>query len=341
LEVPVDNETENMKTAVEDSKPEPKVKKLKVIKDENGVPFDGNTETRWKFDPDDLMIIGLDNLPTTDEALLEDGATTKIDERQVASVGRDGVLVDVMIVAKDIDGTLRPVVVDGRHRTRWARRANTLKLHGTGKSKVFVHARCVESDTTDEMLRVEKHTLNYVRANRNIMAQAQAAKELHDAGRKSADIALDLGVSVGTIENFVALAGGTKQLVDAVNKGAMPVSAAYKLAKLAPEKQAESVKQTLALAKAEPKGKTKVSHANAAKNRAKGKEDATPRPGIGKLRKIFNAAKGDEKVLDSLSECEPIDFIRWLLGEVSERVLPPAIKEVLKARKKKSAAPAE
>jgi hypothetical protein len=93
----------------EDIKLEAKAKKFKTVKDENGVVFDGNEETRWKFDPEDLVIIGLDDVSHEDAALLEDGATAKIDERQVASVGRDGVLVDVLIVAKDLPG-VRTVV---------------------------------------------------------------------------------------------------------------------------------------------------------------------------------------------------------------------------------------
>lgn len=328
-------DNENPETTAPTETPEPKSnKKLKKIKDANGVEFDGNTETRWRFDPDDLVIVGLDDI-TGDASLEEDGATSKLDDAMVKSVGRDGVKVEVRIIAQDVGGTLCPVVVDGRHRTRWARQANKLKLHGVGKNKVFVPCQCMPTDTADIDLRVEKHNLNWVRANRNIMAQAAAAKELHDAGRKSADIALDLGVSVGTVENFVALAGGTKQLVEAVTKGAMPVSAAYKLAKLPPEKQVESVKETLALAKASPKGKAKVSHASAAKSRAKGKADAVPRPGISKVRKIFVAAKKDVDVLKALSQCEPIDFLRWMLGEVGPTVLPAEIREVLKGRKKK------
>lgn len=329
----MDNEATENPIDAEESKPKTNgSKKLKVIKDANGVVFDGNTETRWAFDPEDLVIDGLDDLAGS-EALLEAGATSKLDEKQIASVERDGVLEDVTIVARDVAGTLRPVVVDGRHRTRWARAANK----GKRANKTVVYCHAIATDTSDELLRARKHTMNYVRANRNIMAQALAAKELHDTGRKSADIAVDLGVSVGTVENFIALAGGTKQLLDAVNKGTLPVSAAYKLAKLPAEKQAESVKETLAIAAKAPKGKARVSHATAAKGKAKGKEDSAPRPGIGKLRKIYVAAKKDEDVLKSLSSCEPIDFIRWLLGEVSERVLPSEIKEVLKTRKRAAA----
>lgn len=324
----------------ETSSPEPAekpAKKLKSIKDENDVVFDGNTETRWKFDPSDLVIVGLDDL-TGDKALEDDGASSKLDEAHVKNVGRYGVREDVVIVAKDVGGTLRPVVVDGRHRTRWARAANKAKLKPeSGEGKVFVHAICVPADSDEVALRGEKHMLNYVRAARDTMAAAKAAKELHDAGVKTADIAVRLGVSVGTAENWLALANNaTKPLLDSFAKGIVPVSAVYKLAKMKPEKQEEAVKELVNAAKASTKGRATVAKAQAAKRKSKGDEDAQPRPGIGKVRKILDAAKKNQDVLNSLSQCEPIDFIRWLLGDVSDRVLPAEIREVLKGRKKKA-----
>lgn len=302
--------------------------------DANGVPFDGNTKTRWKFNPDDVVILGIDDHCDDDDALADENVKDKLDEAQIKSVARDGVIQDIIICPKVINGELVPVVVDGRHRTRWARSVNKRAM---AKTTVFVFARCVSKEVPDDVLRVGKHTLNYVRASRNIMSQAKAAKELSDAGRKNSEIAVDLGVSVSTVENFLALVNASKAVLDAVDKGKIPVTGAYKLAKLTPEKQAEAVKETLALAKETPKGRAKVSDAQTGKKRAKGEKQASSRPGIGKVRKLYDAAREDEDVLKSLAECEPIDFIRWLLGDVGDRVLPPTIRLALKAGRKKTA----
>jgi hypothetical protein len=331
-------DTETQQQEIDNLEPEAKpAKKLKNIKDEHGDVFDGNTEVRWLFDPSDLVIVGLDDL-TGDKALEDDGASSKLDEAQVKNVGRFGVIEDVVIVAKDVGGTLRPVVVDGRHRTRWARAANKLKLKPeNGDSKVLVHCICVPADSDEASLRGTKHMLNYVRAARDTMAAAKAAKELQEASVKTADIAVRLGVSVGTVENWLALANNaTKPLIDSFQKGIVPVSAVYKLAKMKPEKQEEAVKELVSAAKASPKGRATVSKAQAAKRKSKGDDDAQPRPGIGKVRKILAAAKADAKISQALTQCEPIDFLRWLLGDVSERVLPAEIRDILKGRKKKA-----
>lgn len=303
------------------------------IEDANGVVFNGDTSIRWKFDPEQVTILGIDDNCDDDDPLADENTKSKLDDAQIKSVARDGVIQDILICPKVIGGVLTPVVVDGRHRTRWARAANQ---RGLAKNKIFIHARCVPAKVPDEVLRAGKHTLNYVRAGRNTMSQAHAVKELHDAGRKTADIAVDIGVSVSTVENLLALASASKQLLDAVSKGTIPVTGAYKLAKLPEAKQTEAVKETLALAK-ENKSRAKVSDAQAGKKRVKGDKTASTRPGIGKVRKLLDAAKEDEDVLKALSACEPIDFLRWLLGDVSERVLPAGLRLIVKVKKKKDA----
>jgi hypothetical protein len=326
-------EEEDEEDVEEEAEEEEETPPALEVEDENGVLFNGDTSIRWKFDPEQLVILGLDDHCDDDDPLADENAKSKLDDAQIKSVARDGVIQDILICAKPISGVLRPVVVDGRHRTRWARAANQ---RGLAKNKVFVHARCVSQKVPDEALRAGKHTLNYVRANRNIMSQAHAAKELSDAGRKTSDIAVDMGVSVSTVENFLALANASKQLLDAVSKGALPITAGYKLAKLPEEKQTEAVKETLAEAKA-AKARPKVADAAKAKAKAKGNKDAAKRPGIGKVRKLLEAANDDEDVREALSQCEPIDFLRWLLGDVSERVLPAGLRPLVKGKKAKTA----
>lgn len=197
-----------------------------------------------------------------------------------------------------------------------------------------MHARCVPQGVPDSILRAGKHTLNNVRASRNVLSQARAARELYDSGRKTSEIAIDMGLSVSTIENFLALAIASKPLIEAINKGMLPVTAGYKLAKLPEDKQIEAVKETLAEAKS-TKSRPKVADAAKAKAKAKGKTDAVSRPGIGKVRKLLDAVNEDEDVRAALSTCEPVDFIRWLLGDVSERVLPAAVRLIVKDKKKK------
>lgn len=309
-----------------------KKKRVKTIKDENDQVFDGSPGT-FIFDPSDVIILGLDELIDETDPLHDDGVNSKLDESQVKSVGRDGVIEPIIVTAREINGQLAPVVVDGRNRTRWLRRANELKLGG---KKKFIEAKCITA-VAEEGYRVAKHSLNYVRAARTTLSQAKAAEELQAAGHKTADIAITLGVSVSTAENFLALATASKPLTDALKKGALPVSAAYKLAKLPIEKQAEAVKTTLAAASASPKGKAKVSDAHASKRQAKGDAQAVARPGIGKVRKILDKAKEDPAVMKSLTACEPVDFLRWLLGDVSDRVLPKELRTIIRGRKKTDA----
>ena len=305
------------KKLTEDNADEPS-----CVKDLNGVTYDGNTETRWAFNPKDVFILGLDELIGEDDPLFDAEVETKLDDNMIKSVARDGVLEDISITPRVIDGTLVPCVVDGRHRTRWARAAK--------RPLIYAHNIDAEVDP-----RGAKHSANYVRATRTILGRAKAAKELSDGGRKNADIAIDLGCSVSSVENFLALAAAGKPLIDALNKGTIPITGAYKLAKLNPDKQAEAVKETLALAK-ESGTKAKVATASAGKRRAKGEKEASKRPGISAVRKILTALKDDEDIQKALSNVEPVDFLRWLVGDITDRVLPSEIRVLLKKRGKKS-----
>lgn len=333
-----DTETiENTETTTTEEAAPKRFKKTKTITDLNGRIYDGDETVRWKFDPDDVIIVGADDLGEENDPLLDPGATSKLDDGFVKSIGRDGIKTAVLVTPREIDGILRPCVVAGRHRVRAIRRAKSQKLLSS-KDKYYVPADSING--TPEDLRSAKHSENFVRVNRDIMQRAKAAEDLHGAGRKNADIALDLNVSVSTVENLLALARATKPVVDAMVKGQLPPTAAYKLAKLEPEKQAAAVKDTLAEATKATKGdkpaKAKVSHATTAKNRSKGKEapENAP-PSRSKINKILVACRADDgaKIVKALSACEPIDFLRWLAGEVTERVLPAEIREIVRGNK--------
>ena len=88
------------------------------VTDENGALFNGDTSIRWKFDPEALVILGLDDHCDDDDPLADENAKSKLDDAQIKSVARDGVIQDVLICVRNISGVLRPVLIDSRHRTR-------------------------------------------------------------------------------------------------------------------------------------------------------------------------------------------------------------------------------
>lgn len=296
-------------------------------KGSGGQLYDASRVSRFKFAPDDVVILGLDT--NDDEGPLYDASVhTPLDENMVQSVYRDGVIQDILVTPMMIDGERKPVVVDGRHRTRWARRANLLR-RSAGLEPWPVHAR----NATDKEINLlaAKHTTNFVRANRDASQKVSAATELAAAGRTKEQIAIDLGCSISSVENFLALGRAEPEVAEAVAKGEIPVTAGYKLAKLPRGKQASAVTTAVTTAR-ESGGKARVSDAIVAKKKAKGDKDANKRPSITKVRHLLEAAQEDSKIHRALSQCEPIDFLRWLLGDVTERVLPEQVRDVIRGK---------
>lgn len=289
---------------------------------------------KFSFDPEALHILGLDSDIEDDDPLFDAGIKTPLEKEHVDNVKRDGIHAEILVTPRLVDGKMVPAVVDGRTRTRWARRANQLR---GDDNQMKVDARNATADEI-EKIRVMKHALNFVRANRSPAARAHAAEELRKAGRSNKEIATDLGISVSTVENLLAFSNAAPEVKKAFESGKLTVAGAYKLAKMKVEKQPEALKETLALAAPAAKTgkpvKAKVSDAQRGRRKAKGEEPAHQRPSIGKIAKILAAAKVDKNVLEGLTKSEPLDFLRWVVGEVSERVLHADVRQVIQGKYK-------
>lgn len=342
-----DPQTENEQSEPEAAKPPKGKKKNGKTDSEAGMsgmgsvsdPFaEGYNNTpgaRFSFDPESVFIPGLDDHCDETHPLYDPGVHVPLDKEQVANVKRDGIHQEILITPYLADGVWVPAVLDGRHRTRWLRRANQLRATA-GEEKLTIDCRNATDGEIASAVAV-KHAANFVRANRHPAARAHACAELHKLGRSNKEIAIDLGVSVSTVENFMAFENAVPEVKKAFEAGKIPVAGVYKIAKLKPEKQADAVKDALALAAPPKAGKlarAKVGDAHAAKRRAKGESDATKRPGISKVRKLLDAAQADPVVFKALTATEPVDFLRWLLGDVTERVLHADVRQVIQGKYK-------
>ena len=131
-----------------------------------------------------------------------------------------------------------------------------------------------------------------------------------------------------------ALKTFVKKVRTAVEDGTIPPTAGYRLAKLPPDEQEDALQELLdqtggarGTARAAQGVKQSRSGANGS---AQAAAPANKRPGAKEIGKIRAAADADDAVMAVLQGCDGYDLCRWLLGEVTERVLPKALRDSLK-----------
>jgi ParB family chromosome partitioning protein len=266
-----------------------------------GQAFDTRRISTFLFDPDDLIIVGLDTNDGPEHPLYDEGRLKeKVPDSMVKNIMRFGVIESISIT-KVGD---KPVVVDGRRRVRAAREA-AKRQRAQGEETVKVP--CLVKRGDDEELMGILISGNEHRLDDGPIARAMKAQRLKDRGRNLAEIGVYFGVSSTAISNWLAVLDCIAEVKRAVEKGIISMSAAVELSGLSPEEQ------KAALAKMVAEGKTTVADAKNKKKASRG-ESTTRAPRKTLVKKVIEAEDA-ENVLGK-------DFIRgvlWTIGEMEPR----------------------
>jgi len=185
--------------------------------------FNAKRGNLWKFDPKDLVLIGLDTDDNEDHELYDKRVFFPLDESTVRNIMKFGVKQSVTF--RNNNGV--PEVVDGRRRVLHAREANK-RLEEIGDPPVFVPANLDYGD--DNYFSSVSISLNEIRLNDDLMTKAEkAVKLLQRNGGDIEDVAMAFGVSSMTIRNWIKLPELANPVKDAIVDGKISASAASKL----------------------------------------------------------------------------------------------------------------
>lgn len=245
------------------------------------------------FDPDKLKLI-------TDKRhhLYDPRVELEPNESLVASIVYKGV-VEPLIVWKDPE-TGETCVVDGRQRTKAARAANKI-LKSRGEPIKLVKAIVERGDP--KSLAATMTMANEGRTDVSAIDRAHRAQHLLSLGLDEATVAIVLHCSGSGLKNYLALLDCTAAVRDAVEKGQLPATQAYKLSKLEPDEQRATLAKMLKAA-----GTVKGKHARAKKMRQATGNGHRTWTEIITLRETLDA-RDDEEARNWLSALD------WVLGK--------------------------
>jgi ParB family transcriptional regulator, chromosome partitioning protein len=245
------------------------------------------------FDPEKLKLI-------TDKKhhLYDPRVDLEPNESLIASIAYKGV-VEPIIVWKDPESG-DTCVVDGRQRVKAARAANK-KLKHQGEPIKLVKAIVERGD--NKALAATMTIANEGRTDVTAIDRAKRAQHLISLGLDEATVAIALHCSTSGLKNYLALLDCTTAVKDAVEKGQLPATHAYKLSKLEPDEQRATLAKMLKAA-----GGVKGKHARAKKMRQATGNGHRTWTEIITMRETLDA-RDDEEARNWLSALD------WVLGK--------------------------
>lgn len=199
-----------------------------------GQAFDAQRESIFRFDPDDVVIIGHDTEHKKGEHPLYQELIEPTPEF-VANVGYFGVQ-EPILIAKDGDS---PIVVAGRKRVRALRLANAVRRE-RGEMPLTLSAKQVKGP--ESLLAAVMVIENEQRHELDAVARGEQVCQLALQGFPPADLATIYGRSEATIQNLQALGSATTELKRLVREGKVTAARGYTLARKSADKQRAIVK---------------------------------------------------------------------------------------------------
>jgi ParB family chromosome partitioning protein len=205
-----------------------------------GQAFDAKRSTVFNFDPDALVIIGIDTDDGPEHHLYDERIKRKgyVTAPFVDNVIEMGIIETISVTKVGNKG----VVVDGRRRVLAARKANE-KLRALGEELVLVPALLKRGD--EEGLMGVLISGNEHRMDDDPITRAEKAERLKSRGRNNVQIGKYFGVSGTAIGNWLKVLDCIAVVKNAVRAGKLSMSAAIELADLEPEKQKEALEKML------------------------------------------------------------------------------------------------
>lgn len=270
-----------------------------------GQAFDAPRKQLFMFMPEQLVIVGLDEPfedAPEDHELYDKRKDMKLDPAFVEDIILNGVMqsVDVTKVAG------KPLVVDGRQRTKGAREAKRILLkRGMSQAEVDdlirVPCRFVQMEDPATMLG-RLISANSHRHDDGIIEKAEKAARLVNLGKTQKEVSVRNGVSTSTISNWLKVLQCISAVKRAVDQELISASAAAELAGLDPKEQKRILDEMLEEAA--------TTIADAKDKAAKSAGSSAPKkPGKKIVRFIIDKH-------DDLIESNAVGAVKWAIGDL-------------------------
>jgi len=211
--------------------------------------FNASRSTIFRFDPNELVIIGIDTDDGPEHELWDARINEPKDSESLQALALD---ISVRGIGQPIivrkDGGKAQVVV-GRRRVRAARIANATLLSGTNQS-VKVPAVRRDGDALDMvgmMVAENEH-----READAFLERARKAAKMRALGASMAEVAVAFGVQVAAVRRWIRVLELDQVIIDAIRDDLIAPYAAMELSTLPREQQLEAFHMAMEAAKEQP-----------------------------------------------------------------------------------------
>lgn len=294
--------------------------------------FDAGHTSLYLFDPEDLVVVGVDTKDASDHALWDRRALEPITDEYVENMIFLGVMQNILVAKRDG----KPVVVFGRRRTLGARLANKI-IRRDGDKPAFVEkyghreviqikASVAPRGATDADLALMAAAENSARKEESLLNKAERVSRILALmppkmlePERYRRIAEGFAVSETAVRQWLAIASAAAPVRRAVESGRISASAALKIAG-AGDAAAQSAALDELLDGEEKPSSAKATKV-AGKRRAKKSEDGGPSapkgPGRSKraLKKALKAIE-DNALRMPAEHKEVADMVlMWAMGD--------------------------
>lgn len=195
--------------------------------------------THFNFDPDEVVIIGLDTKDGPEHPLYDLRINRPLDDNRVKNFQVYGVIKPIR-VRKNGD---KIEVVDGRGRVRYARAVKALQV-AAGEETIRVPGLMTKAD--DAHLFGISRAANLHDAD-GPMLNAKNAQKLLDMGKGVPEVATTFGVTEQTIRNWTLLLDAAPEVIEAMVRDEISATAAGAIAALPKAAQVETLSEVKAI----------------------------------------------------------------------------------------------
>ncbi len=258
--------------------------------------------TVYGYDPELLVLVDDKSHPLFDERV-----KWEPDEAMVRNIIHHGVLEPVIARKNSETGQLE--VVDGRQRVSCTREANR-RLREQGSDIILVPT-IIRKTGDDGAFAGVMVSANEIRREDTPVNKAMKMERLITLGRDENQLALLFGISKQTVGNYLSLLKCTAEVRKAVDTGKIPVSEAYKLAKLAPDLQRETVTKMVEVGATATTKREKV---------RKMREVSGMGPKLRRKKEVDTFyEKIEDKCFDPAYKAAVLAVLKWVVGGAEPR----------------------
>jgi ParB family transcriptional regulator, chromosome partitioning protein len=287
--------------------------------------FEASRFNGFRFDPSDLVVIGVDTEDGSEHPLWDERINLPLDETMVLSFMAIGIKEPITVRKTVVNKKEVAEVVDGRRRVLHAREANR-RLAKLGDPLLTVPA-LVERGSEGHMSHVAI-ALNEIRKQDDILVKAEKAARMINRGGNVEDVATAFGVSKTAVNNWLKIVELSAPVKKAVADGRISASAASQLHGLSREEQLEELEKAL------QNGHATTQKVKSAAKKAKSGAEGVVAPGKRLIGKVLK--------LDRKTNVLPDDFARgvaWAIGELSPASVKGLTALITEAQAKKEKKP--